>query len=338
MRSDAYQIFVKTLNASEAYPPFQEIHDLVMQQTGRRKAAFAPFYRYAAVAALFAALGLFIGNHFLTNKPLPNARIINGSHVTYATDGPTSMNIVILSPKNPAMQGEALKTDIANNTSEKQNASATPQHTTVDAATPPSNANAVQAIVTPTVEPSVPATLAQISNQKEMANDWSGFVSGGSIVPSSSFSTSSFFGAAGVRYQILGSSSLVVELRHSSFIVNHAAQSGAPRDTTFMIDGHAYSNTIGGSLQAASTATSLINSLDVGYRFDLNPNDVLSPCAEILAGASTSGFLSSEAAGLEYRFANLLSLDVSARAEQLFSPQSVPLTALGFEAGVGFEW
>jgi hypothetical protein len=351
MRSDSYQTFIKTLNTSEPYPPFQEIRDLVMQQNGRRKAAFAPFYKYAAVAVLFAALGLFAGSHFLVNDRLPNTRMTHPSQVTHAshvTDGLTLTNGALNNKTIASQKGMAqhlsrkqFPTTPALATVNQVNipaTNATSQHSTMGAATPPSNANAVQAIVTSTVAPSVWTTLAQISDQKERANNWSGFISGGSIVSSNSFSANSIFGAAGVRYLVSGSSSLAVELRRSSFVVNHAAQSGGFHDTTFSLGGRSYTNTIGDPSQPATTSTSPINSLDLGYRFDLNPNNVLSPCAEILAGASTSGFLSSEAAGIEYRFANSLSLDVSARAEQLFSSQSNPLTALGFEAGIGFEW
>ncbi len=354
MHSDSYQTFIKTLNAGEAYPPFQEIRDLVMQQPSRRKAGLVPFYKYAAVAALFAALGLLIGNHFLLKDSLPNTQIrhssqmAHASHVTPMTDGPTSTNSA-LNNKNIASRtgagenvgGKQFLATPALVPIAQQNIPAentTPQHSTVDASTPPSNAKAMEAVGAPASAPSVPVTLTQISDQKERANNWSGFVSGGSIVSSNSFSTNSIFGAAGVRYLVSGSSSLVVELRHSSFVANHAAQSGGFHDTTFSLGGRSYTNTIGDPSQSATSSTSPINSLDLGYRFDLNPNDVFSPTAEILAGASTSGFLSSEAAGIEYRFANALSLDVSARAEQLFSSQSNPLTAFGFEAGIGFEW
>jgi len=149
---------------------------------------------------------------------------------------------------------------------------------------------------------------------------------------------SSIFGAAGVRYHLSGSHSLIAELRRSSFLVNHPGQTGGFTDSMVTVGGQTTHLTIGGPTQAAATAATSVNSLDLGYRYDLNPDDVFSPCAEVLAGASTSGFLTSEAAGIEYRFATSLSFDLSARAEQLFSPASVPLRALGFEAGIGFEW
>ncbi len=208
---------------------------------------------------------------------------------------------------------------------------------TVDIAAAPSDTKAVQTITTPTAAPST--TLAQLPDQNGVASrPWSAYFSGGSILPGNSFSTSAIFGAVGLRYRIFGSSSFVVELRRSAFAVNHSAQSGGLRDTTLTVGGTSYPATIGTSSQSATTSMSQVNSLNVGYRFDLSPNDVFSPCAEILTGASTSGFLSSEAAGVEYRFANALWLEVSARAEQLFAPTSGPLTALGFEAGIGFQW
>jgi hypothetical protein len=340
MHSDPYQTYIETLNSGEPYPPFGEIRDLVMQQNGRRKAAFVPFYKYAAVAALFAALGLFVGNHLLSNEPLQNTRITHGStvthesnvtHASHATDRPITPYVAVNARKSIAVGQETEKS-----ASEKQNTSITPQHVIVDNASQPTTS---QTIITPTAAPSVPATLAHISDQNGIAaNHWSGFASGGSTVSSNNASISSIFAAAGVRYLLGGSSSLVVEFRRSSFVVNHSAQSGGFRDTTFSLGGVPYPNTIGSPSLPATTSTSQVNSLDVGYRFDLNPNDMLSPCVEVLAGASTPGFLSSESAGVEYRFANALSLDLSARAEQLFSPQSTPLTALGFEAGIAFEW
>jgi hypothetical protein len=346
MRSDPYQTYIETLNSGEPYPPFQEIRDLVMQQNGRRKAVIAPFYKYATVVVLFAALGLFIGNHFLANESLPNTQMTHPlqmthpSQVTYPShlpDGPVSTNVATHSPKNATIQSEDLQTGITNNTTEKQNASTTPQHSTVDIAAAPSDTKAVQTITTPTVASST--TLAQLSEQNGVAlHHWSAYFSGGSILPGNSYSASAIFGAVGVRYRIFGSSSFVIELRRSSFIVNHAAQSGGLRDTTLTVGGASYPATIGSPSQLATSATSQVNSLDVGYRFDLSPNEVLSPCAEVLAGASNVGFLSSEAAGIEYRFANGFSLDASARAEQLFSPPSIPLTVLGFEAGIAFQW
>ena len=350
MRSDSYRTYIETLNASEAYPPFQEIRALVMQQNGRRKAAFIPFYKYAAVAALFAMLGMFVGNHFFTKESLPYTQTTHPSHESYAshvTDGLTMTkvttnkaagNIVRLneSPKNTFENESQAKPTLANvDQTNVPSVNAALPHST-EAPNPPSSNT--QAITTPTAT-SAPTTLAQLSNQHEtIVNHWTAFLSGGSFVPSNNFTASSIFGAAGVRYQILGSSSIVVELRRSAFLVNHAGQTGVPTDTMVTVGGQATQLTLGGASLPATTSTSQINSLDVGYRFDLNPNDGLSPCAEILAGASISGFLSSEAAGIEYRFANSLLFDVSARAEQLFSPASVPLSALGFEAGIGFVW
>lgn len=213
---------------------------------------------------------------------------------------------------------------------------ATPAHATETQDAPPANTHV---IITTAIPSSVGVTMGELSNQNATdANHWTAFLSGGSFVPNNNFSMSSIVGAAGVRYQIFGSSSIVVELRRSSFLVNHAAQSGGFRDTTLIAGGTQYPATIGTPAQPAATSTSQVNSLDLGYRFDMNPNGVLSPCAEIVAGASTSGFLSSEAVGVEYGLTNALSLDVSARAEELFSPASVPLTAFGFEAGIAFEW
>ncbi len=355
MRSDSYETYIKTLNASEPFPPFGEIRELVMQQEGRRKAAFVPFYKYAAVAVLFAALGVFVGNHFFVNEPLPKAHIIYGSDVTHTSDashvtqGITSTEVTA----NEDVRNIATQMGTVENAGKKQFpttpalATATQQnipsentpHSTVEENAPQSSVNATQAITIPMAAPSVSTSLTQLSDQNGMpANHWEAFVAGGAFVPGNSFTTSSIFGAAGVRYQIFSSSSLVVELRRSAFVVNHAARPGGLQDTTFSLNGVPYTNTIGTALQPATTSTSMVNSLDVGYRFDWNPNAMLTPCAEILAGASTTGFLSSEAVGIEYRLANALSLDISARSEQLFSPASTPLTALGLEAGIGFEW
>jgi hypothetical protein len=342
MHSDSYQTFIKTLNASEPFPPFQEIRTLVMQQNGRRKPAFIPFYRYASVAALFAVLGLLIGNHFLSNESVRETQAGDRSqmtHVSHGTDESTSMEVttneatrnivrLIESPASPTLV----------NVHPENIPSANTTHTPLTEAPypPPSN---TQAITTPTATSSVSTTLAELSNPNgTTANHWTAFLSGGSFVPSTNFTMSYLFGAAGARYLLSGSSSLVVELRRSSFVVNHAAQSGNSRDTMVSVGGVPTQLTLGNLSLSATTSSSPVNSLDVGYRFDWNPNDVFSPIAEILVGASTSGFLSSEAAGVEYRFANSLSFDVSARAEQLFSPVSVPLSALGFEAGIGFEW
>ncbi len=340
MRSDSYQTYIRSLNATPSYYPFGEMRALVMNHDTRRRSAFAVFFHYAAGVVLLAGIGLFMGSHFLVNESLPNTQALHGSYATDASQATDpshlTVNVATNAAKNTAMQGEALETGVTDNSSETQNTIPAPQNISGKKSSTQSN---IQSIATPVAAPSDPTILTQVSGQNEMtANRWSAFVAGGALLPGNSYSTSSIFGAAGVRYHIFGSSSFVVELRRSSFTVNHAAQSVMPRDTTVTVGGLPTQLTLGSPSQTASASTSLVNSLDVGYRFDLNPNDVLSPCAEIVAGASTVGFLSSEAAGIEYRFANGLTLDMSARAEQLFSPATSPLGSIGLEATLGFQW
>ncbi len=341
MHSDSYRTYIKSLNATPSYYPFGEMRTLVMNHNGRRRSVFAPFFRYAAGLGLLA---LLVGGIFFVNTPSNTSRIAHSIAMTSRTAMPSATNGSIIVPKRIVSRNNAVRLVIVENSSYVPTESISKASTTTQSTTQnitedhqPSQSNVPTSKV-PAAAP-VSAAIRQISDQNgSIANHWTAFVSGGALLPSNTFSTSSIFGAAGVRYPILGSSALVAELRRTSFVVNRAGQNGGFRDTTFIVGGHSTTNTIGTSSQSSTTSNSFVNSLDLGYRYVLEPNNMLSPSAEILAGASTFGFLSSEAAGVEYRFTNSLSLDLSARAEQMFSPKSAPLTALGFEAGIAFQW
>jgi hypothetical protein len=81
-----------------------------------------------------------------------------------------------------------------------------------------------------------------------------------------------------------------------------------------------------------------VASLDVGYRYELMPESMLSPFAEVLGGGSISGILSSEVIGIRYEFEAPFIFDLAARGDQMFSSGVAPQKAFGFEAGVGFGW
>ncbi len=187
-------------------------------------------------------------------------------------------------------------------------------------------------------------TAIRFNNMKldpTSTENWSAFVAGGTALSATAVNGSlmnSLFGAAGVRYHLSKNSSLVFALRQTSFREPHNGQNNTLRDTTLTAGGQTYRATIGNISPTTPQETSQVFSLDLGYRFELFPDAALSPCAEVLAGASTSGFLISEAAGIQYRFWNPLTFGLSARAVQLLSPSSAPLNVIGLETEIGFEW
>ena len=351
MHTDPYSKFSKKVNAAAPYLPFGEMRNLVMNHDGRRRSAFAAFFRYAAGFALLLLIGAIF---FLKNLPSEGRGTLSVNMSSRAGQS-SLMNISKDNIESAAVPKEIIRNVSAKKYSNsntlpnnkvlnvnpvKTDSSATTlQSSTVEKPTEQSNPQASNVESTVNAVPSVTASLIQASDQNlRSSGNWSAFIAGGSMLSSNNFSIGSMLGAVGLQYRVSGSSSLVVELRHSGFTQNKAGLIGSPYDTTVTAGGQIYKITIGTPSTLATTSTVLVNSLDLGYRYVLNPNNSLSPSAELLAGASTSGFVSLEAIGLEYRFATSLTLDMSARAEQLFSPSTSPLGLLGLEATLGFQW
>ena len=93
----------------------------------------------------------------------------------------------------------------------------------------------------------------------------------------------------GFRIRLNGISSLGFELRKSVFVHKYTGNSVSYRDTTLLVNGKLYHNTIGEVSPVQLESPDNIFSLGMGYRMTFVEKGTFIPFAEVLIGASTRG-------------------------------------------------
>ncbi|HET6401169.1 MAG TPA: hypothetical protein VFH95_07190 [Candidatus Kapabacteria bacterium] len=344
MRSNPYPTYIDALDRTEPYPPFGEIRELVLKNENARKAIVPSFYRYAAGVVLLAVLAAGFGGYLLGNNSSPMARANTSSRAARVLSTSIPLKPIFFTP---AISRSSLTFPRKSAGNEVRINDANSEAPSVQSKTHPTIAlvNPITEVSNKEASYKTPSSLTAIRLNSTIPDptsteNWSVFVAGGTA-PSGMAANGSLWNslldAAGVRYNVSKNSSLVFALRQTSFREPHSGQNNTLRDTMLTAGGQMYRATIGGTSPTTTQETAQVFSLDLGYRFELFPDAELSPCAEVLAGASASGFLTSEAAGIQYRFWNPFTLDLSARAVQLYS-RSSPMNTMELESAIGFAW
>jgi hypothetical protein len=145
-------------------------------------------------------------------------------------------------------------------------------------------------------------------------------------------------GAVGLSYGLSNTSSLIIELRKSSFVQIHGNGQTVYRDTVLSAGGRSFQNTIGEVAPASTQSTVSAYTLGMGYRLEVCRIGNTVPFAQAIVGVGVAGALTSEKFGVQWMTGSPFSIDFGVRADQLFSRVNAPQSSIDIDAGVSFAW
>ena len=341
---------LSAIRSGEVYPSFEEIRELVTAYQPANRAlsgAMKPMVEGFMLALLIA--GLFWQGR---NTPLaPLSHIIASQSSDGFNQQPLTELVTELSSSasSSVSRGGASRARsrivIAHPIASSNNPSTLPSQGRPSSIpneqrAPIIASQSIQATITHEVVSNSKAPIAPLPTMaNESENQWAGFAAGGLAVSSAAIPISqSLSGSLGIRYNVSKNSSLVMELRRSSFAVSHTQRSTVFHDSAISLDGNTYLNSFGSTSNVMSTDANIVGSLEAGFRFELLASSDWSPFGELLLGGSTSGVVTSGLLGLRYTTRMPFSFDMGARADQLIAPKASPVRALELEFGFSYRW
>ena len=342
--------YLNVLRDEEIYPPFAEIEELVLtHDTSKRSLAI--FAQPAVEALLIALLAIAVlwkpeqsenrsgarSETIVSNTIVPNSLAQQKAPVTNSVENSTSLGIQRNAP-NPAAPGNNFTANDKAQIISNSDTIRSQKQTLLDPiAGALSSSSSIASSSTPPVSTSIVSPLEESGNR----NQWEGFVAGALMVPPSGIPANAYskpFNATiGLRYILTPQSSLLLEVRKNSFISSTSHTMLSDSAASVVLDGQTFHNEIGSTASVSNYSSESVWSLDFGYHYLLFSNASLTPFAEVLAGGSFSGVVTSELLGAEYSLSSFF-FDAGLRADQLFAAGSLPRRSLTAEAAVGFMW
>jgi hypothetical protein len=349
MLSNNYQKHIELLRSREEQPPFEEIRKLVLYEKPRKILAL-PFWLFASASIpllvllslllypeLFGLQRIAVNNTAAhLTRPFQETESIPKNQSSLAIHSVPHIKVhrfpIISKPSLNIEQGSSIAR------SDNQNI---PKHNiaAIDKAT--ETPSPIKEKIKTDELPAAPVRNADsdIANYSDNNHHFNLFISGGCTAAKSSIAfTDILYGAIGARYSLNAASSLIFELRKNVFIRKYTTQKMSFRDTLLTVGNQTYQNTIGQFISVPSESAANIFSLDAGYRYAFMESAKLTPFAQVLLGANTHGGITSEAAGIQYTLNSLISTEFLLRADQLFTANSSPQTAININASVSFAW
>lgn len=339
--------YLNTLRESEIYPPFREIEELVFshEPRSRRFAWFAWPVVESALVALVAIATLWQIAPSATDRS-GNVSVANSMSAPFASRTNSASSSQIANSATVLVGTTTLRHAIA-----AHNRAAIPElqaiipHQGTEQEAMPKNSAATNNSTIPTHN-NIPKNILSSSglagarnSQTQETKMWTAFISGSPLITTMGTQNNITFGTSlGMRYRMNNASSLVLELRRNVFMMSSTDVASTVHDSSVSLDDQTYREALGASNSTVIHSNTSVVSLDFGYRYELMPQSIVSPFAEVLVGGSTSGALTSEIAGVQYKISSALLLNLAARGDQLYRSRATPERAFAFEAGVGFAW
>ncbi|MDP4219817.1 MAG: hypothetical protein Q8916_11095 [Bacteroidota bacterium] len=340
-----YQKVMEPLRNREAYPPFENIRNLVLAE--KRSSKVVPVWLYVSASApLLVALSILLFPEMYGLQ-----RIGENTGTTSQQSIPLQPEHVLASTAPVVASGTSLKTH--QRTTNSILVAAQPEPTVAHAIdrkddavkdTPkmdaqPSEENTKVADPNSAPTPGLNPPINEMAENPTDAHRYSLFISGGMPVSHSSASFGDvLIGAAGFRYKLSSVSSLVVELHRNVFLKNYTTNRFTSRDTSLEVGSQTYHNTIGRVTSVSGESVDPVFALGAGYRYAFAQLGSFTPFAEVVVGGSTVGALASEVAGIGYSASAPINIDLSMRTDQLFSRSSSPLASFSMNIGLNYAW